>query len=132
MINWSLLQVEPKGEFVPKPLHMLDKREVQLKRRTIVQLKVKCKHFEANEDTWENESTMREAYPTLFHDFIPNPWNTRDGVVLSREGCNILNFDLTLMVISPIDYDVTLMFSWNIGSKTPLHMNMMIFLIYWV
>ena len=53
---------------------------------------------------------MREAYPSLFHDFIPSPQNTRDGVVLGGEGCNIPNFKLTLMGISPIDYDVTLMF----------------------
>ena len=44
----------------------------------------------------------------------------------SHTTCNILNFDLTLMGISPIDYDVTLMFNWYIGSKTPLHMNMII------
>ena len=36
VIDWSLLQVEPEGEFSPKPLHILDKREVQLKKRTIV------------------------------------------------------------------------------------------------
>ena len=71
---------------------------------------MKWKHFEANEDTWENEATMRKAYPSLFHDFISSPYNTRDGVVLSGEGCNILNFDLTLMGIIPMDYDVTLMF----------------------
>ena len=28
VIDWSLLQVEPEGEFVPEPLHILDKREV--------------------------------------------------------------------------------------------------------
>ena len=28
VIDWSLLQVEPEGEFMPKPLHILDKREV--------------------------------------------------------------------------------------------------------
>ena len=31
VIDWSLLQVEPKGEFVPEPLHILDKRELQLR-----------------------------------------------------------------------------------------------------
>ena len=25
VINWSLLQVEPEGEFSPKPIHILDK-----------------------------------------------------------------------------------------------------------
>ena len=36
VIDWSLLQVEPEGEFVAKPLHILDKREVQLRKCTIV------------------------------------------------------------------------------------------------
>ena len=26
VIDWSLLQVDPEGEFVPDPLHILDKR----------------------------------------------------------------------------------------------------------
>ena len=28
VVDWSLLQVEPEGEFSPKPIHILDKREV--------------------------------------------------------------------------------------------------------
>jgi len=28
LIDWSLLQVEPEGEFMPEPLHILVKREV--------------------------------------------------------------------------------------------------------
>ena len=36
VIDWSLLQVEHEGEFVLEPLHILDKREVQLRRHTIV------------------------------------------------------------------------------------------------
>ena len=60
-------------DFVNEPLHILDKREVQLRNCTIVQLKVKWNHFEADEASWENESTMRESYLALFHDFIPSP-----------------------------------------------------------
>ena len=59
VIDWSLLQVEPEGEFSPEPLHILDKREVQLWKPTILQLKVQWKHFEVDETTWENEATMR-------------------------------------------------------------------------
>ena len=65
--------MEPKGEFSTEPIHILDKREVQLRKHTIVQLKVQWKHFEEDEATWENEATMRNAYPTLFHDVIPIP-----------------------------------------------------------
>ena len=36
VVDLSLFQVEPKGEFSPQPIHILDKREVQLKNRTIV------------------------------------------------------------------------------------------------
>ena len=73
VIDWSLLQVELEGEFSPEPLHILDKREVQLRKCTIFKLKVQWKHFKADEDTWENESTVRKAYPAFFHDFIPSP-----------------------------------------------------------
>ena len=70
MIDWSLLLVELEVDFVHEPLHILDKREVQLRKNTIIQLKVQRNHFEYDEATWENESTMREAYLALFHDFI--------------------------------------------------------------
>ena len=73
VIDWSLLQVEPEGEFSHESLDILDKREVQLRKHHIVHLKVKWKHIEDNESTWENEATMRKAYPSLFHDFIPSP-----------------------------------------------------------
>ena len=64
MIDWSLLQVELEGDFSPEPIHILDKREVQLRKCTIVQLKVQWKQFEADEATWENGATMRKDYPS--------------------------------------------------------------------
>ena len=68
VIDWSLLQVEPEGEFSPEPLHILDKREVQIQKCIVVQLKVQWKHFEVHEATWENDATMRKVYPALLHD----------------------------------------------------------------
>ena len=65
--------MEAEGEFYLEPTHILDKREVQLWKRTVVQLKVQWKHFEAAEATWENEATMRKAYPAFFHDLISSP-----------------------------------------------------------
>ena len=35
VVYWSLLHVEPDGEFSPEPTHILDKREVQLWKRTV-------------------------------------------------------------------------------------------------
>ena len=51
VIDWSLLQVELEGEFSPEPFHILDKREVQLWKCIVVQLKVQWKHFEVDEAT---------------------------------------------------------------------------------
>ena len=132
VIDWSLLQVEPEGEFSPDPLHILDNKEVQLQKRTVVQLNVQWKHFEVDEATWENEATMRKDYPTLFHDIIQSPQNIRDGVVLSEEGCNVLNFGPTIYRHRAIDHDDYIDVLFYIGSNTPLHMNMMIFFVYWV
>ena len=78
---------------------------MQLQKRTIVQLKVQWKNFEGDEATWENKSTMRKAYPALFHDIILSPYNTRDVVVLSEEGCNTPNFGPNTYRYVPIDYD---------------------------
>ena len=105
VIDWSLLQVEPEGEFSLEPLHILNKREVHLWKCTLVQLKVQWNHFEVDEATYENEATMRKAYPTLFHDIIRSPEKTKDGVVLSREGCNILIFGPTIYRHDPVDHD---------------------------
>ena len=40
VIDWSFLQVEPEAEFSPDPFHILDNKEVQLRKHTVVQLKV--------------------------------------------------------------------------------------------
>ena len=36
VVDWSLLQVEPEGEFSPELVHILDNREVHLRKCTIV------------------------------------------------------------------------------------------------
>ena len=119
VVDSSLLQVKPEGEFSPHPIHILDKREVQLRKRTIVKLKVQWKQLEADEAIWENEFTMRKDYPSLFHDVIPSPQNTGDGVVLSGEGRNILKFGPNTYRHEPIDYDVILVFQFDILGRRP-------------
>jgi hypothetical protein len=66
VIDWTVIQVEPEGEFQPKPQHILDRRETLLWNRAIMQVKVQWKHFGADEATWELEDAMRMAYPFLF------------------------------------------------------------------
>ena len=48
VVDWSLLQVETEGDFSPEPTHILDKREVQIRKCTVVQLKVQWNHFEVD------------------------------------------------------------------------------------
>ena len=61
-----MIQVEPEGEFLPKPQFILDRKETPLWNRTIAQVKVQWKHFGPDEATWEMEDAMRQAYPILF------------------------------------------------------------------
>jgi hypothetical protein len=66
IIDWSVIQVEPKGEFLPEPQCILDRKETLLRNRTIAQVKVQWKHFGPDEATWEMEDAMRHAYSILF------------------------------------------------------------------
>jgi hypothetical protein len=66
IIDWSVIQVDPKGEFLPKPQCILDRKETSLRNRTIPQVKVQWKHFGLDEAMWEMEDAMRQAYLILF------------------------------------------------------------------
>eukprot|EP00253_Pinus_taeda_P016981 PITA_16981 len=62
----SPFEVKPKGEVLVKPLNILDRREVQLRKRVITQVKVQWRHYGPEEATWEDEELMRRTYPALF------------------------------------------------------------------
>jgi hypothetical protein len=66
IIDWSVIQVEPEGEFQPEPQCILNRREISLRNITISQVKVQWKHFGPDEATWEMEDAMKHAYPFLF------------------------------------------------------------------
>jgi hypothetical protein len=66
IIDWSVIQVEPEGEFLPEPQCILYRKETPLGNQTIAHVKVQWKHFGPNEATWEMEDAMRQAYPFLF------------------------------------------------------------------
>ena len=55
--------MEPEGEFLPEPLRILEREEIELRNRTVARVKVQWKHFTAEEDTWEREAEMMERYP---------------------------------------------------------------------
>jgi hypothetical protein len=62
-INCTMIQVEPKEEFHNEPQCILDRKEVFLQNRPIMQVKVQWKHFGADEATWGLKYTMRVGYP---------------------------------------------------------------------
>eukprot|EP00253_Pinus_taeda_P023153 PITA_23153 len=66
VIRWQDIQVEPEGEVLVEPLSILDRREVQLRRRAITQVKLQWRHFGPEETTWEDEALMKRTYPGLF------------------------------------------------------------------
>ena len=69
IINWDNVQVEPEGDFHTEPMCILGRKEIQLWKQIIVQVKVQWKHYYEEEATWENEETMRPNFPALFLDF---------------------------------------------------------------
>jgi hypothetical protein len=48
IIDWSVIQVEPDGEFLPEPQCIIDRKETPLRNKTIAQVKVQWKHFGPN------------------------------------------------------------------------------------
>eukprot|EP00253_Pinus_taeda_P026795 PITA_26795 len=60
------VSVEPEGEVLVEPLNILDRREVQLRKRVITQFKIQWRHYGPEEATWEDEELMKRTYPALF------------------------------------------------------------------
>ena len=61
--------MEPEGYFHTEPMCILDKREIKLRKQTIVQVKLQWKHFSAKEASWKREEIMRQNFLVLFQDF---------------------------------------------------------------
>jgi hypothetical protein len=62
IIDWSVIYVEPEGEFLPEKKCIIDRKEIPLKNKTISQVKVQWKKFGPDEATWEMEDAMKHAY----------------------------------------------------------------------
>eukprot|EP00253_Pinus_taeda_P001928 PITA_01928 len=66
VIQWQDIQVEPEGEVLVEPLNIVDRREVQLWKQVITQVKIQWRHYGPEEATWEDEELMKRTYPALF------------------------------------------------------------------
>ena len=58
VINWDVIQVEPKGEFQIEPICILNRKVTMLWNQAIGQVKVQWKHYGPQEDTWELKDAM--------------------------------------------------------------------------
>ena len=67
MINWDVIQVEPKGEFQIEPMHILDRKITMLQNQAIGHVKVQWEHYGLEEATWELEDAMRLEHPFFFN-----------------------------------------------------------------
>ena len=66
IIDWNVVQVEPKGEFWVEHVCILDRKEIMLQNRVFSRVKVQRRHFIPKEVTWELEDVLRKEYPGLF------------------------------------------------------------------
>ena len=61
--------MESKNDFHAEPMYILERREVVLRRKTFMQVKVQWKNYTPEEAIWERENVMKESYPFLFQDY---------------------------------------------------------------
>ena len=61
-----MIQVQPEGEFLPEPLQILEREEIELTNQMVARVKVQWKHFTAKEAASEREAEMMEKYTFLF------------------------------------------------------------------
>jgi hypothetical protein len=69
VIDWNVIQVEPKGVLQVHPLRILDRKKKQLQNRAIELLKVQWTWYGPEDTTWEHEEVMWAEYPHLFENF---------------------------------------------------------------
>jgi transposase InsO family protein len=66
VIDMSSLQVSDEGALMVEPIHILDHRIRQLRRRIVDQVKVQWDNYSPHSATWEDAYEMRQQFPYLF------------------------------------------------------------------
>ena len=61
--------MELEGDFHTEPMCILNRREIQLRKQIIVQVKVQWKHYSKEEASWEMEEFMRHNSLALFQNY---------------------------------------------------------------
>ena len=66
VLRHEVLDINPEATYEEKPSRILDRKDKELRNRTIPMVKVQWGNHAEEEATWELESAMREKYPHLF------------------------------------------------------------------
>jgi hypothetical protein len=61
VIDWTMIQVEHKGDFWVEPVHIMDWKVKFLRNKSIILVKVQWTYYGTEYATWEQEEAMREA-----------------------------------------------------------------------
>ena len=68
VVDYEPLKLRDDLTYEEQPVKIVDKKEQELKRRTIHYVKVQWRNQSVREATWELEDEMKEKYPYLFED----------------------------------------------------------------
>ena len=68
VVDYKPLKLRDDLTYEEQPVKIVDKKERELKRRTIHYFKVQWRNQSVREATWELEDEMKEKYPYLFED----------------------------------------------------------------
>ena len=66
VIDMSSLHVSDEGALTAEPVHILDQRVRQLRRRTVDQVKVQWDNYSPHSTTWEDTYVICQQFPFLF------------------------------------------------------------------
>ena len=65
-MDFSEITVRPDMSYDQQPVEILDRKQKQLRNKTVSLVRVLWRHDSPGESTWEREEDMRERYPSLF------------------------------------------------------------------
>jgi hypothetical protein len=69
VINWNVIQVEPKGVLQVHPMRILERQRKQLRNRAIELVKIQWTWYGPEDATWEQADAMQVEYPHLFENY---------------------------------------------------------------
>ncbi|PON81624.1 hypothetical protein TorRG33x02_225780, partial [Trema orientale] len=66
VLNHEPLELDPKLNYEERSVHILDRKEKELRNKKISLMKVLWRNHSVEEATWEREDEMRSQHPELF------------------------------------------------------------------